>query len=1304
MLKTGLPSLGVSGKKGDAGKDGYSAIFGHPSDFFMSGLDYIGYKNSIVSDDEEDDYQKYLIRTGDKKAPQGQVYRRLYANPKDVKLFNANGTMRSDVFSVLRSKLYEWNSPNSPYYVYGYPYGVTPTQEMLIPIDGNPRHYFYSNVDFRAMLSKKMMLKPNIAKGDDLFVLAGVGLKKVKVDGSMEDISAETFNRILQDTPNFISDSIWNRNGRVCVSSLVGISNAGRVDSGRIGHYKKENPAFSASEFINILDYRANRFSSLPLLSRGAVADVDISKDRTIAISGSNFITLETDLRSFRIGSNNNGITLDVKGLHVNKSLNEYQLYETKSLDKAVSSETAKECVFPIDFDEYVTSKLPYVYEDKPVCKVGIYIHGDDSSISFAISPSAVSSISGGVRVMAVNTSKGKFVVQPTDFYDIAPSKVYTIKMKENDILELYRDVTADNSQYITFTIVPFVLNDGVRIFKRPIERGARVELKDGTIKLVPIQQFMNKSEGALSFVTDSSTLIDTSLKRNIIPAVDGDTTSMSDQKLMKIFFPTAKNSDGSVLYDRIVKVQINGVDVPIAKDVKANAPLYYADGVYSGVQKVNLSNITHNTFVHFRQPYYLDNSVAIPYIYGKNIPTKYANEKEALLSTNRFYQSIEEGSKRVLNISFTTDGGRTYDWSISQPFYEDERRKPTLSFEGVDKRFMNAMDKNKNLSSNMLDISNTLTFSNLDPTNWSRIAKDMERSQVYVATLCRLGNISPFMVSDGSLSNGVGKLNKSVAYGERKIVSPFIKDKFSQAGDEEPMQVSISLVAENNVIIPEGDAVRIEKGKASITEFMNDSVPFAILRDKNADASMSKEVAKNILDMLISESPAVRDKDVTTERVAHQIGLMSQERDMKNITSIATLGNGRYESGFFIIVSTMNYLVEHSEVNISLKLKMDNPTYADIELPISVDRMMFFSPSVDDGGSISFDPKYDVIKTFNYLNEEPVLMNETSVDLSSGITQESAMYGRYVKSSVVSSRGVYSVMPIEIGVNQLTTKELNSIPDQYTTWGDFNGVDKTTSIYIKPYLTNRMFTSGGTFSNEFMLPTLSSLFDDDTHFSIKPISETNKTLLTLDYPKRTFNGNKINVGHSNEVVYNGKVYKKIGGKVDLDLDISIPLFTEDELKARSFWNNEESHSPLTSSPFARMFRKIPSNKHANSNGYLFQDEEKASVDTAKKAKELTMSLGELKQQLTYKVVGVSEVKEDKIKGEVEISPYTIDLGEDYPVGPLINLERTRLSYKWRDNFTSSVTISPRIAQAHTGKGAEEDAGHLWVFTLRNPK
>ena len=48
----------------------------------------------------------------------------------------------------------------------------------------------------------------------------------------------------------------------------------------------------------------------------------------------------------------------------------------------------------------------------------------------------------------------------------------------------------------------------------------------------------------------------------------------------------------------------------------------------------------------------------------------------------------------------------------------------------------MNAMDKNKNLSSNMLDISNTLTFSNLDPTNWSRIAKDMERSQVYVATL----------------------------------------------------------------------------------------------------------------------------------------------------------------------------------------------------------------------------------------------------------------------------------------------------------------------------------------------------------------------------------------------------------------------------------------------------------------------------------------------------------------------------------------------------------------------------------------
>ena len=109
-------------------------------------------------------------------------------------------------------------------------------------------------------------------------------------------------------------------------------------------------------------------------------------------------------------------------------------------------------------------------------------------------------------------------------------------------------------------------------------------------------------------------------------------------------------------------------------------------------------------------------------------------------------------------------------------------------------------------------------------------------------------------------------------------------------------------------------------------------------------------------------------------------------------------------------------------------------------------------------------------------------------------------------------------------------------------------------------------------------------------------------------------------------------MYKKIGGKVEIDLDVNIPLFTDDELKSRSFWNNEESHSPLTSSPFARMFRKIPSNKHAHSNGYLFQDEEKASVDTAKKAKELTMSLDELKQQLTYKVVGVSEVKEDKIK------------------------------------------------------------------------
>ena len=1304
MLKTGLPSLGVSGKKGDAGKDGYSAIFGHPSDFFMSGLDYIGYKNSMVTDDEDDDYQKYLVRKGDKKSPQGQVYRRLYVNPKDIKLFNANGTMRSDVFNILRSKLYEWNAPNSPYYVYGYPYGVKPTQEMLIPIDGNPRHYFYSNVDFRALLSKRMMLKPNIAKGDDLFVLAGIGLKKVKVDSSMEDISSETFNRILQDAPNFISDSLWNRNGRVCVSSLIGISNAGRVESGHTAHYKRENPAFSTSEFINILDYRANRFSSLPLLSRGAIVDSDISKGKTIALSGGNYLSIDADLRSFRMGSNNEGVTLNVKGVHVNKALNERQLYEAKTLDKAISSELEKECTFPIEFDEYVTSKLPYVYEDKPVCKVGVYIHGDDSSISFVISPSAVSVISGGVRIMAINTSKGKFVIQPTDFYEIAPSRVYTIKMKEADVLELYRDVTAENSQYVTFSVVPFVLNDGVRIFKRPIERGVKVEQKDGAITLSPIQQFMNKSEGALSFVTDSSTLIDTSLKRNIIPAVDGATTSMSDQKLLKIFFPTAKNSDGSVLYDRIAKVQVNGVDVPIAKDIKSNAPLYYADGVYSGVQKVNLSNIAHNSFVHFRQPYYLENSVAIPYIYGKNIPSKYTNEKEALLSTNRFYQSIEEGSKRVLNISFTTEGGRTYDWSISQPFYEDERKKPVLSFEGVDERFMNALNRNKSLSSNMLDISNKLTFSNLDPTNWSRIAKDMERSQVYVATLCRLGTISPFMVSDGSISNGAGKMNKALAYGERKIVSPFIKNKFSQSGDGEPMQVSISLVAENNVIIPEGDYVKITKGSVSITDFMNDNVPFAILREKNVDSSMSKEVAKNILDILISERPAVRDSDVTSERVAHQIGLMSQERDMKNITSIATLGNGRYESGFFLIISTMNYLVEHSEVNISLKLKIDNPTYTDIELPISVDRMMFFSPSVDDGGSISFNPQYDVIKTFNYLNEEPTLMSETSVDLSSGINKESAMYGKYVKSSVVSSRGVYSVIPIEIGVNQLTEEELNSVPDQYTTWGEFSGVDKTTSIYIKPYLTERMLASGGTFSNEFNLPTLSSLFDDDTHFSVKSISETNKTLLTLDYPKRTFQGYKINVGYSNDVVYNGKVYKKIGGKVELDLDMSFPLFTDDELKARAFWNNEESHSPLPSSPFERLFRKIPSNKHAHSNGYLFQDEEKVTAETAKKAREIPISLDELKQQMTYKVVCISEVKEDKIKGEVEISPYKIDLGEEYPVGPLISLDRSRLSYKWRENFASSVTITPRVAQAHTGRGAEEDAGHLWLFTLREPK
>ena len=72
------------------------------------------------------------------------------------------------------------------------------------------------------------------------------------------------------------------------------------------------------------------------------------------------------------------------------------------------------------------------------------------------------------------------------------------------------------------------------------------------------------------------------------------------------------------------------------------------------------------------------------------------------------------------------------------------------------------------------------------------------------------------------------------------------------------------------------------------------------------------------------------------------------------------------------------------------------------------------------------------------------------------------------------------------------------------------------------------------------------------------------------------------------------------------------------------------------------------------------------TAETAKKAREIPISLDELKQQMTYKVVCISEVKEDKIKGEVEISPYKIDLGEEYPVGPLISLDRSRLSYKRR--------------------------------------
>ena len=139
MLKTGLPANGISGKQGKTGHHGLGIHFGKSTDFLVSGLEYLRRKVVDQELDEEDDYQKYLIRIGQKKSKGNQVYRRLYINPKDIELFNPDGTIKKDVHDLMRSKLSEWNAPNSPYYVYGYPYGTKPRVEDLIPVDGNPR-------------------------------------------------------------------------------------------------------------------------------------------------------------------------------------------------------------------------------------------------------------------------------------------------------------------------------------------------------------------------------------------------------------------------------------------------------------------------------------------------------------------------------------------------------------------------------------------------------------------------------------------------------------------------------------------------------------------------------------------------------------------------------------------------------------------------------------------------------------------------------------------------------------------------------------------------------------------------------------------------------------------------------------------------------------------------------------------------------------------------------------------------------------------------------------------------------------
>ena len=1298
MLKTGLPANGISGKQGKTGHHGLGIHFGKSTDFLVSGLEYLRRKVVDQELDEEDDYQKYLIRIGQKKSKGNQVYRRLYINPKDIELFNPDGTIKKDVHDLMRSKLSEWNAPNSPYYVYGYPYGTKPRVEDLIPVDGNPRHYFYSEVDFRTILSRQSILKPNVREGDDVFVLTPGGLKKFHVGSGMEKMPSDQFNRILQGSDYFIQKAIWARKERLCFSTSFGLTGAGRNEERAVRHFKSPSTETSLAEYLSVLHHRGDRFANLSALPYRSMVDVDVSTDSSALLHGTEHATVSSDKHFFRMKASRNGILMDVEGVYVAPGKNEEVLNERDVIDPFVNTEVAKSIFFPIEFDASVIGSNTLLYEDRAVCKVGISVKGGESSISFAFSSKAVAMMNGyGFRIMVINTSTNKFLIQPTDFTTISGTPTFTVKMRAEDIAEMYKDLTKEKGIYTSFVLLPYAVKDGIRVFKAPIERSVKIEVTKEKVSFSPIQQYTNKSKGSLGFVTDANTLIDTSLGSGFIPPVEGAKQSISETKEMKILHPTAKNTNGSIISDNIVKLTINGVEVKIAGSSALSKDLYYADGRYSGVQKVTADNITTHSFFHFKQPYYTENGVVIPYIYGKNIPQKYANVPDMFRRTNQFFQKIEETTPRILNLTFTTSGGRVYEWSIEQPAFEDERLSPTMSFEAHGGQFTRLRDDNLSTPSNTITISNHLNMSNLNTAKWREVSRMAGKSEVFVALLCRMGELSPFMESSGSVKDGKAKLTPITGYGKHHIMKPFVSNMFSTNGGNEPMEVSTSVIAGRNVILSEGKGVKLDK-MLTITDYTTDKVPFAIIRDKNVAYGMSQEMVHKLLSTLVTADVAT-NSSINKDMMTNQIGVLSLTKDMTDITAVATVHNGRYESGFFILISPMAYVEANKSLRIALNLSLKNPTYSNVNLPLSVDRMMFFTPAVSKSGDITLDTNTDVLKVFNYLNEEPILMDDTDVESSTGVTKTSSVYGKYIKSSITTPKTICSIYPLELGLDKPTKEEVDSIVENGD--GTYKGPTRNVSIHLRPYLMERVLAAEGMYNNELNIPRLSTLYDSDTALKIMSLAKTDKTLLTLSYKDSPLKFPNPHASKHRIVVYNGKTYELKEEDTKVSDVISLDMFTEDMLSVRSFWNTEFKTEEEADKNIG--VPAIPSSKHVRSNGYMYLTEVNKPNEVLKRSKKLPLSLEELQDKLSFNVLGISSVKEDKVKGEVYLTPMTYTLGDDCPLFPLFGKSQTSDLYKWRDKFTSSVTLSPRVAQYNTGLGLKSDEGRYWILTLRDP-